>query len=261
MMKAISCAAVLLLSAALLLTGCAHHGRRTEALYQTSTINALVEGVYDGTTTFGELKKNGDFGIGTFDALDGEMVGVDGVFYQVKSDGTVLFVGDDARTPFAVVKFFSPGKTVKISGSRDLDGLMRELDALLPTRNAFYAVRIEGTFPRLKARSVPAQHKPYPGLAEAVKKQSVFEFSDIRGTIIGFRSPDFVQGINLPGYHFHFISEDRKVGGHLLGCRIEDATVLLDETGEFHLRLPESDEFRQSNLGRDSRGELDKAER
>jgi acetolactate decarboxylase len=260
-MKAILSSALLLLSAALLLSGCARHGRGADVLYQTSTINALMEGVYDGTTTFAELKKNGDFGIGTFNALDGEMVGVDGVFYQMKSDGTVLTVSDDARTPFAVVKFFSPGKTVRISGSRDLDGLMRELDGLLPTRNTFYAVRIEGTFPRIKARSVPAQRKPYPGLAEAARNQSVFEFSDIRGTIIGFRSPDFVQGINLPGYHFHFISEDRKAGGHLLGCLIEGATVALDETDDFHLVLPESDEFRRSDLGRDRRRELDKAER
>jgi acetolactate decarboxylase len=261
MMKGIRSTAFLLVSAAIFLAGCAHHGQRTDTLYQASTIDALMEGVYDGTTSFGELRKNGDFGIGTFHALDGEMIGLDGVFYQVKADGTVLPVPDDARTPFAVVKFFSPGKTFTISGSRDLDALMRELDALLPTRNSFYAIRIEGTFPLIKARSVPAQRKPYPGLGEAVKNQSVFEFSDIRGAIIGFRSPDFVRGINLPGYHFHFISGDRKAGGHLLGCRIENASVALDETGDFHLALPTSDEFRHSDLGRDHRRELDKAER
>jgi acetolactate decarboxylase len=252
---------VIILSLAFFLSGCAHNGRGTDTLYQASTINALMEGVYDGTTTIAELKDNGDFGIGTFDALDGEMVGMDGVFYQVKADGTVLTVADDARTPFAVVKSFSPGVIVPISGSRDLDGLMRELDALLPTKNTFYAIRIEGTFPRIKARSVPAQRKPYPGLAEAARNQSVFEFSHIRGTIIGFRSPEFVQGINLPGYHFHFISADRKAGGHLLGCLIEGATVALDETGDFRLALPESAEFRRSDLGRDRRRELDKAER
>jgi acetolactate decarboxylase len=260
-MTPIRSAIILLLSTALLLAGCALHGQRTDVLYQASTINALMEGVFDGTTNFAELKKNGDFGIGTFNALDGEMIGLDGAFFQVKSDGTVTPVPDDARTPFAVVKHFSPGVIFPISGSRDLDGLMRELDGLLPTKNTFYAVRIEGTFPRIKVRSVPVQRKPYPGLAEAVKNQSIFEFSAIRGTIIGFRSPDFVQGINLPGYHFHFISADRKVGGHLLGCRIEGATVALDETGEFHLVLPESDEFRRSDLGRDRRRELDKAER
>jgi len=260
-MRPIRPTTMLLLFASLLLAGCVHHGQRTDTLYQTSTIDALMEGVYDGTTSFGELRKNGDFGIGTFHALDGEMIGLDGAFYQVKADGTVLDVADDARTPFAVVKFFTPEKVFTISGSRDLEGLMRELDALLPTRNAFYAIRIEGTFPRIKARSVPAQRTPYPGLAEAVKNQSVFEFSRIRGTIIGFRSPDFVRGINLPGYHFHFISGDRKAGGHLLDCRIENASVVLDETGDFHLVLPGSDQFRRSDLGRDHRRELDTAER
>jgi len=251
----------LLLGFSLLLAACAHHDRRTDALYQTSTINALMEGVYDGTETIGELKRNGDFGIGTFHALDGEMIGLDGAFYQVKADGTVRDVADDARTPFAVVKFFSADKAFTISGSRDMAGLMRELDALLPPRNAFYGVRIEGPFPWIQTRSVGAQRTPYPGLAEAVKNQALFEFSHIRGTIIGFRSPDFVQGINLPGYHFHFISQDRKAGGHLLDCRIENASVALDETGDFHLVLPRSDGFRRSDLGRDHRSELDTAER
>lgn len=249
------------LCASLALAGCVHNTGRTDALYQTSTLNALMEGVYDGTVSVGELKKNGDFGIGTFNALDGEMVGLDGVFYQVKGDGTVLVAADDLLTPFAVVKFFSADKTAGLSGPLDLEGLMRRLDDMLPTRNSFYAVRIEGTFPWIKTRSVAARRKPYPGLAEAVKDQSVFEFRDIRGTIIGLRCPDFVKGLNMPGYHFHFISADRKSGGHLLGCRMENATVMIDETGDFRLVNPQSEGFRRGDLGKDHGLELEKAER
>lgn len=252
----------LILSLALVFTGgCRPCVRKTDALYQTSTIDALLVGVYDGTTTFATLKEHGDFGIGTLHALDGEMIALDGGYYQVKSDGTVLTIADGATTPFAAVKFFSPEKTLPISGPRDLDGLVRELDSLLPTRNLFYAVRIDGAFPYVKTRSVPAQRKPYPGLAEAARNQSVFEFRDIRGTILGFRNPDFVKGINLPGFHFHFISADRKSGGHLLACRLDGALVSLDAASEFRLVLPGGDDFYGSDLGTDRSRELESAER
>ena len=234
---------------------------KADALYQASTIDALLVGIYDGTTTFADLKRNGDFGIGTFDSLDGEMIAVDGSFYQAKADGSVLKVADTARTPFAVVKFFSPDTKLPLSGSRDLNGLMKELDAILPTHNYFYAIKIEGTFPAIKVRSVPAQQKPYPGLAEAASKQSVFQFRAIPGTIVGFRTPNFAKGINLPGYHFHFISADRKVGGHLLDCRIDEAALSFDRALELRLALPDSEEFSRGNLGKDHGRDLEKAER
>lgn len=244
-----------------LLTSCSHCGQKTDTLYQASTIDALLVGIYDGTTTFADLKRHGNFGIGTFDSLDGEMIAIDGTFYQAKADGTVLPVDDSAKTPFAVVKFFSPDIKLPLFRARDLNSLMKELDTILPTHNYFYAIRIEGTFPSIKVRSVPAQQKPYPGLAEAASKQSVFQFSTITGTIVGFRTPNFARGINLPGYHFHFISADRKVGGHLLDCRIDDADLYLDRALDLHLALPENAEFARGNLGQDHGRDLEKAER
>jgi acetolactate decarboxylase len=260
-MKPIRLTALFPLLILVLLAGCSHCGQKTDTLYQASTIDALLVGIYDGTTTFADLKKHGDFGVGTFDSLDGEMIAIDGIFYQAKADGTVLPVEDSARTPFAVVKFFSPDTKLPLSGARDLNGLMKELDTILPTQNYFYAIRIEGTFPAIKVRSVPAQKKPYPGLAKAASKQSVFQFHTITGTIVGFRIPNFARGVNLPGYHFHFISADRKVGGHLLDCRIDVAGLYLDRALELHLALPENAEFAQGNLGQDHGRDLEKAER
>jgi acetolactate decarboxylase len=244
-----------------LTAACSHCGRKTDTVYQASTIDALLVGIYDGTTTFADLKRNGDFGIGTFDSLDGEMIAVDGSFYQAKADGTVLPVADTAKTPFAVVKFFAPDRRQTLSGSRDLKGLMKELDAILPSTNYFYAIRIDGTFASIKARSVPAQRKPYPGLAEAASRQAVFQFHNIPGTIIGFRTPDFASGINLPGYHFHFIAANRKAGGHLLDCRIDEAVLSLDRALDLRLALPGSDAFSRGKLGQDHGRDLEKAER
>lgn len=252
---------ILLLVALILSSGCACRLPKSDAAYQVSTLDALLEGVYDGSATFGELKKHGDFGIGTFDALDGEMIAVDGAFYQVKADGSVLTVGDEAKTPFSMVMFFTPKKILSLSGIKDMDTLMRNLDNGLQTKNAFYAVRIDGTFPYIRTRSVPAQHKPYPGLAEVVRKQAVFEFRNISGTIVGFRAPAYARGINMPGYHFHFISSDRKKGGHLLGCTIDKAALAIKDAYEFQLSIPSEGEFLRSDLGRDRARELENAER
>ena len=60
-----------------------------ETLYQVSTIDALMQGAYEGVQPVSEIRKHGDFGIGTFDALDGEMIVLDGTVYQAKADGKI----------------------------------------------------------------------------------------------------------------------------------------------------------------------------
>jgi len=176
-----------------------------DTIYQVATIHALLNGVYDGDTTFKELHEHGDIGLGTFNGLDGEMVDVDGVFYQVKADGRVYPVNNSMRTPFAVVTFFEADETVVITEHMNYTQLERYLDEIVPTDNIFYAIKIEDTFNYLMARSVPRQSEPYPLLVDAVKNQSLFDFYSIEGTIVGFRTPSYMEGVNVPGYHFHFI--------------------------------------------------------
>jgi acetolactate decarboxylase len=220
-----------------------------DLLFQTSTINALLMGLYDGETTFADLKQHGDFGLGTFDGLDGEMVGLDGHFFQVTVDGSVRTVSGSTETPFSTVTFFRPDRTALLEKADDYEHLRHTLDNLLPSENIFYAVRIEGPFRFIRARSVPVQQKPYPPLNEVVRHQKVFEFHDIEGTLVGFRSPDYMQGINVPGYHMHFISQDRKSGGHVLECRMEKVRVSLDDIHSLSLVLPHTGDFYQVNLG------------
>jgi acetolactate decarboxylase len=215
----------------------------TETIYQASTIDALLAGVYEGNTPIAEVKKHGDLGLGTLDALDGEMIVVDGIVYQVKDDGSILVVPDTATTPFVVVTWFSPDITREITGPVNLTRLQTDLNTAFPSQNLFYAIRIDGVFSSVTARSVPAQNKPYPPLVEVVKNQSVFEYTDMRGTMVGFWSPAFVEGINVPGYHFHIISDDRTEGGHLLDCTIDHAVVQIDTTPKFFLSLPTDGDF------------------
>lgn len=232
-----------------------------DTLFQTSTINALLEGVFEGDLTFKELKRHGNFGLGTFNDLDGEMIGLDNKFYQIKADGKVCPVNDSQITPFAVVTFFEPDSTVLSKQPLDYNQLKQYIDNLLPTKNIFYAIKIDGIFKYIKTRSVPRQERPYPGIADIIKNQPVFEFEDTRGTMVGFRLPEYMNGINLSGYHFHFITADKKAGGHILECLLQDVKIEIDYTARSYISLPEKDDFYSADLTKEKQFDINKVEK
>ena len=241
--------------------GCIHLHTNEDIVFQTSTISALLEGVYDGNVTYKDLKKHGDFGIGTFNNLDGEMIGLEGRFYQIKADGIAYSVLDSMKTPFAVVTFFKPDKALLLDKLANCKQLEQYLDNLLPTKNIIYAFKIKGNFKYIKTRSVPKQSKPYPPLIEVVKDQPTFEFNNVTGTIAGFWFPDYMEGVNVPGYHFHFITEDRKAGGHILDCQLHNGRIEIDYLSELFMALPENSEFYNADLTKKKTGELENVEK
>ncbi len=236
------------------LAGCGQEEKQQEAqvdretLFQVSTLGALSVGVYDGDTTYGEVEEHGDMGLGTFQGLDGEMVAVDGEFFQVKTDGVAYPVEDSAIAPFATVTFFDSDREGIPEKGLDYEGLQAFIDVLRPSDNMFYAIRIDGEFEYVKARSVPGQEKPYPPLSEVVEEQTVFEFGDIEGTMVGFWCPSYVGDINASGYHLHFLTADRKAGGHVLDLRLGEITMYIDETPGLLMQLPDTEEFLQAGL-------------
>ena len=233
-----------------------------EVLYQVSTIDALMQGVYDGVQPVGEIRKHGDFGIGTFDALDGEMIVLDGVFYQAKADGHIYAASDSQTTPFATVTYFNRDQTATTDRPMNLSTFAAIMAAQLPSRNMVYAVQMHGTFPSMKVRAIPAQDKPYPTLAEASKNQSVYTYAETTGTVVGFYTPVFFAGLNVGGYHLHFISDDRKTGGHILDLTVpENTTVEYDITPGFAMALPTSGDFTGVDLSQDLSGDLAKIEK
>lgn len=231
-----------------------------DTVYQAAPIQSLSVGVYDGFVPFSLLKQHGDIGLGTFNALDGEMVYVDNIFYQVKHDGRVKPVPDSALSPFAVVTFFDEDQRLDAVNALNLADLMQKIDACLPTKNLFYAVRIDGLFEYVKVRSVPAQSKPYPPLVEAVKGQKVFEHTNISGTVVGFRSPPFAEKVNVPGYHFHFLSSGKDAGGHVLDLRFNKLNVLVDQCSALMLLMPEKGDYFRAGLDGEEQRELKKIE-
>jgi len=207
-------------------------------LLQTSTVDALLEGKYEGDVSFAELGENGDFGLGTFDALDGEMICLDGDFYQIKADGQAYPVDRSTRTPFAVVTVFEPDTARTLSKPMDFEALCDYLDGIMGGDARCCAIRVDGRFDYIKTRSVPRQRKPYPPLMEVVEHQPTFELSDVSGSLVGFRFPDYAQGLNVSGYHFHFITTDRSAGGHVLECRVAGGELHIDHEGDLRLELP-----------------------
>jgi acetolactate decarboxylase len=207
-------------------------------LFQTSTIEALLEGNYDGDVSFSELAQSGDFGLGTLNALDGEMIGLDGCFYQVKADGRAYRVGKRMSTPFAVVTVFEPELSRSLNMPMDFAGLCADIDRLVGKTATCCAVRVDGLFKHIKTRSVPRQRKPYPPLDEVVKSQPTFELRDVGGSLVGFRFPHYTQGMNVAGYHFHFITTDRSAGGHVLECQLARGKLYVDREADLRLELP-----------------------
>ncbi len=229
---------------------------------QVSTIDALLAGSYEGQISIEKLLTFGNFGIGTFDNLDGEMIVLDGRVFQVKADGKVYRPPLDITTPFASVVQFKGDYSFPVNKETDLQGLEKLIADSNPNKNLFYAVKIKGNFQTMKTRSVPAQKKPYPQLSEVAKTQPVFTFNAVSGTLVGFKSPAFVKGINVPGYHLHFISDDFKSGGHVLDFFLLKGTVEVDVCNQFFMILPEGESsFNQIDLGRDRSGDLDQVEK
>lgn len=235
-------------------------GRDDNGVFQSSTIGALMEGVYDGEVTYAELAQRGDFGLGTFNALDGEMIAFDGRFFQMKSDGRAYPVDPASRTPFAVVMFFDP--TVKVLWEELIDWqqFQQAVDKAVPSRNIFYAVKVHAVFDFIRVRTVPRQEKPYPPLVEVARQQPEFVHEGVTGTLAGFRFPDYAQGVNVAGYHVHFLDDALNAGGHVLDFRMRDATIDIDVTSQFHMEVPQCGEFLAADLDKDQSDAIHEAE-
>jgi acetolactate decarboxylase len=215
-----------------------HPEHEPHVVFQTSTLDALFEGDFDGDLTFAELAEHGDFGLGTLNGLDGEMLALDGRFLRADVEGNIGEVPPTARTPFAVVTFFDPVVEFTVDGAPDHDEFVHELNRHAPPGSPVCAVRIDGSFEFVRARSVPRHEPPYPSLTELAHEQHVFEFRDVEGTIVGFRFPSYAQGIELAGYHLHFVDADRRRGGHVLACRPRRVQVRIDHARDLHVELP-----------------------
>lgn len=236
-----------------------------ETMYQVATLQSLMVGNYDGFVGIDELKKHGDIGLGTFNRVNGEMIVLEGNVYQALGDGTVKIADDSETTPFSTVTFFEPDITSTISPFESLSALTQQLDSIVYDygRNLIYALRIDVKAKNVVFRSELAQDKPYAPLAQVLPDaQRSFDCENLDGTIVAVYFPSFFTGQNTPGWHFHFISNDRTQGGHMLEISTtETSTAQLDATPYFDMYLPEEKTFSQRDLSDDMSEDIGKVER
>jgi acetolactate decarboxylase len=243
--------ALLLCTITLATAGVTARAEADPQLYAYSTIDALLAGAYDGELTIEQLGTKGDFGIGTFNGLEGELIALDGLFYRAQADGSLVAAKPGDQTPLAYVTRFRATQTFRPGASMSLVDLEKWLDEQMQNLNMFYAVRIEGAFRDVSVRAVTHQVKPYRPLAEVISTQSIHDHTSTRGVLIGIRSPAFSKGISVPGYHWHFLTEDRKHGGHVLKLTLVEGTAGLATLGGLELELPRTEGFALADQTKD----------
>ena len=237
-----------ILLAALLTVSCSQ-GQSAAAdddtLFQISLLQALMSGDFDGSVTLGELKEHGDFGLGTFNAAAGEMVVLDGVVYRCLEDGSVIIPDEATTTPFANVTSFESDFSSKVEQLSSLSELEDEIVGIMRKygveANCLCAVKVSGHFDKIRARSLPAQEKPYPTLQQAMAtSERIFEFEDVTGTLLGYFFPEYCSSFNIVGWHFHFLSSDCSRGGHVLDVASSKSglKVEIDLTDKINILLP-----------------------
>lgn len=234
-----------------------------ETLYQVSLLQGLTLGDYHGSVSVGTLKSKGDTGIGTFDRLNGELIMADGVVYRAAGDGRVSVVPDDETVPFANVTFFEADEKRSVKAVESFAALRSLLDERVRELgvNRFYMIRLDGLFREMQVRSERPQSEPYRPLATVMDTdQTLFEYKNIRGTVVGLYCPVYMDHLNAPGWHLHFISEDRTKGGHVLGLNIDEVELAWDYTGGFAMVLPENPMFKGFDFTVDQAKDIQKVE-
>ena len=234
-----------------------------EAVFQVALLQSLTQGYYDGVIAVNELRRHGDTGIGTFDGVNGEMILLGGKVYQALGDGSVQEANDSETVPFAVVTFFEQDIDVTLPMTDDINQLKNKLTEIVckSGKNLFYMVRIHGMFRRLTVRSIPKQKKPYRSLDKALETdQKVFCYENITGTAVGLYCPDYMGGLNAPGWHLHFIADDKTKGGHILDLAFDTARAELDPKQGFEMYLPKDPAFQMIELSKDVSAAIRKVE-
>lgn len=222
---------------------------RMDTLFQVGTVISLLQGVYDGDVDFKTLALHGNTGLGTFNGVDGELIAIEGHFYRIDVTGVAQEVSPETLTPFALVSHFQPSIHLTLHDIKDLNLLCQLLDGYLPTPNIFYMIRIEVELDQILLRSVSCQEHPYKPFLETLDKtQRVFELQHTTGILVAVKSPTYCAHLNVPGYHFHYIDEHRKTGGHVYDLKLKSAKVSIQPLRNWNISFFNNELFDKANL-------------
>jgi acetolactate decarboxylase len=220
----------------------AGHHDYLDRVVQIAPLERLMQGGFDGLSSVGLVQQSATFGIGTFTGLDGEMIMLDGVVYQAPANGILRVATPGERIPFATLTRFRSEQRfatkARLATYADLQGF---LTAAMPDLTEILAIKVHGTVKTIKLRSPRKQVEPYPTLTEALKTQAIFDLTNVSGTFVGFRFPPYIGTMNSAGYHFHFITDDRKIGGHVLEVSTSSIQAAVETVEQYDVSLSQAD--------------------
>jgi len=243
-------AVLLMISLPIVILANADEGMDRETLFQLNTLDAFLDGQYDGLMPYSEIFLKGDTGLGTFHAVDGEMIAFDGKFYQIRYDGSVNRVSGDMTAPLCMVTWFDVDATSFVNNT-NLTETKNALDDLRDSENYIYVFVARGHLESVTTRSFAPFDEPYPPLSQA--NSSIFNAQNISGTLVIMWFPSSLAGINLDDYHMHFLSDDLSIGGHVVEMQVNSIFVEMDRTPNFYLEFPLSSAFRDWEYATDDR--------
>ena len=210
----------------LVLSSCSlNQHQKQDILVQHSAICALRKGVYDGNLTFNALEQYGDFGIGFINSMDGTMIALDGEYYQIKSNSVARRIDPYQKTPFAIVTFFNFESKRKLKKNLSFAQFRQKKNEYMDSSNIFYALKIKGRFKSVRVSCYEKQEKPYPEFRKLIQSRKLYDFNDVKGTIVGFYYPEFANGMNPSGFHLAFINDQKTAGGNVVDFVIDNAVI------------------------------------
>ncbi|HSS51029.1 MAG TPA: acetolactate decarboxylase, partial [Thermoanaerobaculia bacterium] len=216
------------------------------SVWQNQPFIALGNGHFQGSATVQEAKRHGNLGIGALAAIDGEVMVLDGVLYQFHASGGVRRPPGAAEMSFAMMARFVPEERIEVPHGTRLKDLPALLAKLSP--NYYFALRIDGKFSCVRARTFVAQREPYRPICQADPPPQGFSFTQVEGTMVGFKSPVFAANVSGPPVHLHFLRGDKTGGGHVLDLVVDHATLTLDRLSGLALDLPKDAAFAGMDL-------------
>ena len=215
--------------------------------YQVSTLQALALGFSKSVITVGELLQHGNLGLGTFEDVDGEMIVLDGKCYRAQNNGEVVPAENERDVPFASICCFQSHRTETFEKMDTIEQIKEWLTLRIEEEfglNSMYAVRINGEFSRVDARSESGTKAHHVTLKDALSiTQEAFIFENIKGSLVCVYYPDYMDGINAAGWHMHFLSEDKRKGGHVFDISMTRGNASFCKITSLEIRIPDSPAF------------------
>ncbi len=233
-------------------------------MYQVATLQALMLGYTRPVVTVGELLAHGDTGLGTFEGVGGEMIVTGGRCFCAANDGSVTEATPETGVPFASVTELHAGRVLELDDVPNIEELKSRLDLAIEEDfglNSMHVVEIAGRFRRVSARSEEAYHAHHVSLKEILaKSQRDFFFDDTEGTLVCVYYPDYMDGINAPGWHLHYVSADRMRGGHVFDLDMVAGTATINKISRIEIQLPREAAFDTYSLKQVSNEEIKEVE-